>query len=354
MPLKTIIDLSGYHYSQQLNLPSWDQSYFQAHAQTGDVLVFSGTSLASKFIELTGPYSHTAIVVRFGDHPDELMVCEAQQQVGFRCFQSWRMFDDYWGDNQPIGANTSLYRVADLTALHKHRLISSVRQLLGSLYSNKRIAQIVLHWIAHKITGKDQPFLPVEFNHLECAEAVEWLYAKIGKSLPDDKTIGAFTPSSIVAADSPLKQISDIVYTKKVTDVSRRVIDPNQYSKQINWLTTVAQRLASGGRVHALEKNTLSRLARELLPGESTVLSSVNLFAPSDRHLRQASNVSAKNVSGGNDFGRLLVATGVMSLLLLSVGLLFILKKLIHQPRKVSRQSNSALAAEKRSLVLAV
>ena len=169
----------------------WNQAYFQKHAQTGDVLVFTGTSLASKFIELTGPYSHAATVVRFGHHPSELMVCEAQQQVGFRCYQGWRMFQDYWGDNQPIGAKTSLYRVPSLDQTSKHELVKSAQKLMGSLYSNKRIAQIVLHWIAHKITGKDQPFLPVDFNHLECAEAVEWLFSQFGLSLPDDKGLSS-------------------------------------------------------------------------------------------------------------------------------------------------------------------
>jgi hypothetical protein len=347
MPSKTILDLSNYHYTQPKDLPNWNQAYFQKHAQTGDVLVFTGTSLAAKFIELTGPYSHVAIVVRFGHHPSELMVCEAQQQVGFRCYQSWRMFEDYWGDNQPIGAKTSLYRVLTLDESSQHELVQSAQKLMGSLYSNKRIAQIIMRWIKHKISGKNQlPVLPIDFNHLECAEAVEWLFSQFGLSLPDDKGLGAFTPSSIVADGSPLQKLSDIVYAKNVTDTSRRVIAGNPYTKKIDWLTTVAQRLNSGGQLYFFDKHRLSGLARELLPQDPMEFSVDYPFAESRRYLRQSANASVGSNADSADFGRALLATGVVSLLLLSVGLLFILKKLVQRPTKLRQQQNAARATE--------
>ena len=188
------------------NLPAnaslWTLDEFVDLARTGDLIFFHGTTSMGRFIELTGPYSHVAMVIRMQDSDGSLMVFEAQESVGFRDITAKRLFTNYWADNRPFSGRAFVFRPRkSLSMNEQQQLYRNAMNLLGSLYSNGHIDQMILRWIDYHLLHRVQrPVLQPEYNHLVCSEAAYLLYSSINRSLPYDDHYGDYTPSSEAAS----------------------------------------------------------------------------------------------------------------------------------------------------------
>ncbi len=180
------------------NVSLWTLEKFIDQAQTGDLIFFHGTTSMGRFIELTGPYSHVAMVMRMQDSENTVMVFEAQESVGFRDITAKRLYTNYWADNRPFNGRAFVFRPRkSLNANEQRLLYRSALNLLGSMYSNSHIDDMILRWINYHLSHQNQrPVLQPEYNHLVCSEATYLLYRSINRSLPYDVHYGDYTPSS--------------------------------------------------------------------------------------------------------------------------------------------------------------
>jgi len=316
------------------DVPALNQEDFANFIKQGDVIMFHVDNSMGHVIELTGLYSHTAIVVEVPDSQKTLLVCEAQSQVGFRCFKAWRLFEDYWGDNKPFDGRAIVYRSKTAFSPDEAlRLYDSVMQLMGSLYSSNRIEQIVARYIAYAATKKPQrPILAPEFNHLICSEATQWLYRSVNTSrqLPPDWRLGAYTPTSIVNC-SELQPVSEL----KRFALTHQQAAPDcliDQKRSQRWLNKLATRMANGGRLQQSEQAALQQINQCW----SDLSRSSGLF--SDARRLASSNTS--ELSGSNTpLGlQILLGTGVSAAVLVIVALFYWVKK--HSRYVVSRGDN--------------
>ena len=288
----------------------------------------------SDFAELTGVYSHTAIAVKVPDSRGTLLVCESQSEVGFRCFKAWRLFEDYWGDNQPFNGRAIVYRSRDGFSVDEaKRLYDSVMQLMGSLYSSKRIDQIVARYIAYAATKKPQrPILAPEFNHLICSEATQWLYRSVNTSrqLPPDWRFGAYTPTSIVNCSElqPVSELKRFAFTQE--QPIRDCLSDQKRSQR--WLNKLATRMANGGRLQQSEQAALQQVNQCW----SDLSRSNGLF--SDARRLASSNTSTLSGASTPLGLQILLGTGVSAAVLVIVALFYWVKK--HSSYVVSRGDN--------------
>jgi hypothetical protein len=196
---------SNFEHTSSLptNVTLWNQNQFKSQAQTGDLIFFHGTTSMGRVIELTGLYSHVAMVIILPDSEKTVLVCEAQQSVGVRCITVERLFTDYWADNKSFGGRAFVFRPRQpLSLVEQDTLYRSAINLMGSLYSNDHIKKMVLRWIDYHLSHHDQrPILEPEYNHLVCSEATLLWFRSINRTLPYDPHYGDYTPSSEAASE---------------------------------------------------------------------------------------------------------------------------------------------------------
>jgi len=172
----------------------------RSEIQNGDILLFSGPDLSSRFIQwgTKSLWSHVGFIIRL-DHIDRVMLLESVENVGVHTVA---LSNTVYGNKKslpPYRGKLLIARHADFTSVNMHQLKTMSEfavDRLGSPYAVAEIIKIGMRIMFGMLFNIKMPQLLQADDEFICSEYVALCYRTIGIQIPWDG-LGFIAPSDI-------------------------------------------------------------------------------------------------------------------------------------------------------------